>query len=409
MTATTRPTPTASRAAWARKHLFRTPRDSVITVITAAVLFVIVWRTIRFVFFTGRWEIVRVNLGLYLYGRYPTDDLWRLVVTLVVISATAGLIAGIIAKRTRIAAQAAGTPLPGTSIVGRIVELAVRLWPVVVLVALLLLLSETITPTLVTLATVAAAIAGRLVGALLPKRATFLAFVLPGVLPVVLLPFLTAAQGWDDWGGFMLTIFLAAVSMLACFPLGLVLALARRSTLPAVRVIGVGVIEFFRGVPLVVLVLMSSVALGFFLPQSILPGKVVRVIVAFTIFTAAYVAEIVRGGLQSVPRGQTEAAQALGMSPFRVTGWIVLPQALRNVIPALVGQFISLFKDTTLVFVIGFLDVLSVADAVTKQSQFDLANFAEATAFASLLFWVGSYTLSRESQRLEQRLGVGTR
>ncbi len=409
MTAATRPDTTASRSKWIKKNLFRTPRDSVITVVTGAVLFAIVWRTIRFVFFTGRWEIVRVNLGLYLYGRYPTDDLWRLVVTVLVIAATGGFIAGIIAKRTRLAAEAADTPLEDTAIGERLRDLAFRLWPVLVLVALLLLLSETITPTLVAFATVAAAIAGRLVGGVLPKRAGVLAFALPALLPFGLLPFLTAAQGWDDWGGFMLTIFLAAVSMLACFPLGLLLALARRSTLPAVRVIGVGVIEFFRGVPLVVLVLMSSVALGFFLPQSILPGKVVRVIVAFTIFTAAYVAEIVRGGLQSVPRGQTEAAQALGMSPFRVMGWIVLPQALRNVIPALVGQFISLFKDTTLVFVIGFLDVLSVADAVTKQSQFDLANFAEATAFATLLFWVGSYTLSRESQRLEKRLGVGTR
>lgn len=207
----------------------------------------------------------------------------------------------------------------------------------------------------------------------------------------------------------MLTLLIAAVSMLACFPLGLLLALGRRSNLPAVLVLSVGFIEFFRGVPLVVLVLMSSQALGFFFPQSLLPGKVVRAIVVFTIFTAAYVAEIVRGGLQSVPRGQAEAAQALGMAPWRVMGWIVLPQALRNVIPALVGQFISLFKDTTLVFVISLLDPLTVADVVTKQQDFEVSNFAESLIFAVLLFWVGSYTMSRESQRLERRLGVGTR
>jgi general L-amino acid transport system permease protein len=155
---------------------------------------------------------------------------------------------------------------------------------------------------------------------------------------------------------------------------------------------------------------MSDVALGFFFPSDVLPGTAVRVIIAFTIFTAAYVAEIVRGGLQSVPRGQTEAAQAVGLSPVRVTGFIVLPQALRNVIPALVGQFISLFKDTTLVFIIGFLDVLTVADNVTKQPGFvGQGLFAESLVFAAALFWVGAYTLSRESQRLERRLGVGVR
>lgn len=403
--------PRASTAplAWARRHLFRNARDTAITVVTGLALAFLVFRTVRFLLFSGRWEIVRVNLRLYLYGRYPDDELWRLAVTVVVIAATGGLIAGIVARRTRAAAVKAGAHVPHPALSVRLGELVQRLWPLLVLVVLVLALTRTITPTLVTVATIGAAAVGRLVGGALPTRATFLGFALPAVLPFVLLPFLTSAQGWDDWGGLMLTLLLASVSMIACFPLGLLLALGRRSGLPAVRFIGVGVIEFFRGVPLVVLVLMSDVALGFFFPQSLLPGKVTRVIIAFTIFTAAYVAEIVRGGLQSVPRGQTEAAQALGLSPFRVTGWIVLPQALRNVIPALVGQFISLFKDTTLVFVIGFLDVLSVADAVTKQSQFDLSNFAEATAFAALLFWVGSYTLSRESQRLEKRLGVGTR
>jgi general L-amino acid transport system permease protein len=248
------------------------------------------------------------------------------------------------------------------------------------------------------------------VGAAIPGRLGLALYVLPVVLPFLCLPFLTGPLGWDQWGGAMLTLLLASVSMVACFPLGVLLALGRRSTLPAVKAISIAVIEFFRGVPLVVLVLMSDVALGFFFPRDVLPGKVVRVMVAFTIFTAAYVAEIVRGGLQSVPRGQTEAAQALALSPVSITGLIVLPQALRNVIPALVGQFISLFKDTTLVFIIGMLDVLTVADNVTKQPEFrGQGLIAETLVFAALLFWVGSYTLSRESQRLERRLGVGHR
>ena len=299
---------------WAKANLFRDARDTATTAVAGVVLAWITYRALRFAAVTGRWEVVRDNLSLFLVGRYPTDDLWRVVVAVIGIAAVGGL------------------------------------------------------------------------------------------------PFLTRPLGWDSWGGLMLTLLLASVSMLACFPLGVLLALGRRSTLPAVRAVSVGVIEFFRGVPLVVLVLMSDVALGFFFPPDLLPGKVVRVMVAFTIFTAAYVAEIVRGGLQSVPRGQTEAGQAIGLSPVRVTASIVLPQALRNVIPALVGQFIALFKDTTLVFIIGFLDVLTVADNVTKQPGFrGQGLIAETLVFAAVLFWVGSYTLSRESQRLERRLGVGRR
>ncbi len=396
-------------ARWARINLFADVRDTAITIVTGAVVAVAGYRLVRFVFLTGRWEIVRVNLGLYLYGRYPRDDLWRVVLAVVLVGFVGGALAGIIARRRDTTAREVGEATDDRPLGSRLRDLAVRMWPLLALVILLLALTTTITPTLVAIGVLVAIAFGRVLGARLPRRLDIVFFVLPVVLPFVLLPFLTGPQGWDDWGGLMLTLLIAAVSMLACFPLGLLLALGRRSNLPAVRVLSVGFIEFFRGVPLVVLVLMSSQALGFFFPQSLLPGKVVRAIVVFTIFTAAYVAEIVRGGLQSVPRGQAEAAQALGMAPWRVMGWIVLPQALRNVIPALVGQFISLFKDTTLVFVISLLDPLTVADVVTKQQDFEVSNFAESLIFAALLFWVGSYTMSRESQRLERRLGVGTR
>jgi general L-amino acid transport system permease protein len=191
------------------------------------------------------------------------------------------------------------------------------------------------------------------------------------------------------------------------------LALGRRSKLPLIRAVSVGYIELFRGVPLFVLLLMSAITLGFFLPTWVdnPPGLVVRAIVVFTLFTAAYVAEIVRGGLQSLPKGQTEAAQSLGLSPVKTTFLVVLPQALRNVIPALVGQFISLFKDTTLAgAAMGLFDVLEVAGAVTAQPEFRGQGLtAETLSFVMLLFWVGCITMSRESQRLERKLGVGVR
>jgi general L-amino acid transport system permease protein len=156
---------------------------------------------------------------------------------------------------------------------------------------------------------------------------------------------------------------------------------------------------------------MGAFMLGFFLPPgSDRPGLVTSALVALVLFTAAYVAEVVRGGLQSVPREQIEAAQALGLSPLKTTRLIVLPQALRAVIPALVGQFISLFKDTSLVFIIGLTELLGVTDLITKQPEFlAQGRIVETLFFAGFVYWAGSYWMSRESQRLERRLGVGQR
>ena len=152
-------------------------------------------------------------------------------------------------------------------------------------------------------------------------------------------------------------------------------------------------------------------ALEFFIPSEVAPGSVFRAVTVFTLFTAAYLAEIVRGGLQSIPKGQIEAGKALGLSTVKITFLITLPQALRNVIPAQIGQFISLFKDTTLAgAALSIVELLKISEAITKQDDFLGQGYIyEALAFVSLLFWVGSYVMSRESQRLEKRLGVGQR
>ena len=208
------------------------------------------------------------------------------------------------------------------------------------------------------------AVVGRLLGPLLPGRSgPFLVLVaIVGFVGLVLLP-PPCRLDVDEWGGLMLNLFLAVAGITLCFPLGVLLALGRRSKLPLIRWLCVVYIELFRGVPLYVLLLLAYFVVPLFLPSDTAnPSLVVRAIVAMTMFTAAYVAEIVRGGLQSLPKGQTEAAQALGLSPIKTMVLIVLPQALRNVIPALVGQFISLFKDTTLAAAaMGLLDVLNVS------------------------------------------------
>jgi general L-amino acid transport system permease protein len=285
-----------------------------------------------------------------------------------------------------------------------------------VLVLLLLALTNTSGPWITAGIAVVAGVAGRLVGPAVGRRVTgavggaVLTLAL-AALPIVLYLYVVTAVGFAEWGGFMLNLFLAACAIILCYPLGVLLALGRRSTLPLVRIVSTLYIELVRGAPLFVLLLFANVALGFFVPEGMTPSTPTRAIIVFTLFTAAYMAEIVRGGLQSVPKGQFEAAKALGLSPPRQTFLIVLPQALRNVIPAQIGQLISLFKDTALAGVaMGLFELLRVSEAITQQDDFrGQGLIGETLAFGAVLFWTVSYTMSRESQRLEKKLGVGTR
>jgi general L-amino acid transport system permease protein len=186
------------------------------------------------------------------------------------------------------------------------------------------------------------------------------------------------------------------------------LALGRRSELPVVRWFSVGYIELVRGVPLITILFMAQLILPLFLPAGLTIDRVLRAMVAITLFSAAYLAENVRGGLQAIPKGQFEAANALGLNGLQTMFFIVMPQALRLIIPILVGQFIALFKDTALVSIVGLLDVVGIGRTVLAQPEF-LGLQREVYAFISLLYWVLSYAMSYVSQRLEVSLGVGER
>ena len=214
---------------------------------------------------------------------------------------------------------------------------------------------------------------------------------------------------WRDWGGLHLSLIATVCAIALAFPIGVLLALGRRSTLPLVRVICVGYIEFFRGAPLITFLLSAQFFLGFFLNTSNPLSLITRAIAAITLFSAAYIAEIIRGGLQAVPKGQVEAGQASGLSPAKITRLIVMPQALRAVIPAMVGQFISLFKDTSLLSIISVSDFLDVRQLVHSQEAFRGFGIAETLTFVAFGYWAFSFAMSRESQRLERRLGVGQR
>lgn len=210
------------------------------------------------------------------------------------------------------------------------------------------------------------------------------------------------------WGGLMLTLVVAVAGIAASFPLGILLALGRRSEMPVIRLLCIGFIEFWRGVPLVTVLFMSSVMLPLFLPEGVNVDKLLRALIGIALFAAAYMAEVVRGGLQAIPRGQYEAAAALGLGYWRTMGLVVLPQALRHVIPGIVNSFIALFKDTTLVLIIGLFDFLGVIQVGLTDPEW-LGFAAEAYVFAAVVYWAFCFAMSRLSIRIERRGGTAIR
>ena len=219
----------------------------------------------------------------------------------------------------------------------------------------------------------------------------------------------TSSVSWDDWAGLYLTLVASGAAIILAFPLSLLLALGRRSSLPVIRWLCVGYIEFFRGVPFIALLFVAKIFIDFFLNVDTPLSLMTRAIIVFTIFSSAYLAEVVRGGLQAVPKGQIEAGQAVGLQPPGVMRLIVLPQALRAVIPAFVGQCISLFKDSSLLAIISIVDFYRARELIHSQQEFSTTAIAETLVFVAFAYWAISYTMSKESQRLERHLGVGER
>ncbi len=214
----------------------------------------------------------------------------------------------------------------------------------------------------------------------------------------------------DLWGGLLITLVVASSGIAGAFPLGILLALGRRSKMPIVRWVSVGFIEFVRGVPLITVLFMASVMLPLFLPAGWTIDKLLRVLILVSFFSAAYLAEVIRGGLQAMPRGQFEAADALGLNYAQKMGLIILPQALKLVIPGIVNSFIGLFKDTSLVLIIGIFDLLGII----QQNQTDAKWFSPSTAmtgyvFAGMVFWIFCFGMSRYSMFVERRLEASDR
>ena len=235
---------------------------------------------------------------------------------------------------------------------------------------------------------------------------------------LIVFPFIAFALihgGWlglpiaetSEWGGFLLTFVLASVGIVAALPLGILLALGRRSDLPIVRGFSVFYIELWRGTPLITVLFMASVLLPLFFPAGVDFDKVLaRALIGITLFQSAYVAEAIRGGLQAIPKGQFEAADALGLSYWKKMLFIVLPQALKISIPGIVNTFIALFKDTSLVSIIGLLDLLNMSQTASQGLEWKGYD-TEAYLFAAFIFWIFCFGMSRYSKNLEDSLDRG--
>jgi general L-amino acid transport system permease protein len=397
MTTDTLAPPSASvgPVAWLRKNLFSSPVSSLMTVVMAAVLLALVIGIGQWAISDARWDVVTRNLRLFLIGQYRADQAWRIWLSLLILSGLTGLSAGVFGRTTRALAialsafQAMLAGLMALSPVGPLIVIGMALNAALVWVGMVARIRR-----------------------LVPRRALVigwlvsmpLTFLLLNGLPGTPLP----AVSSNLWGGLLLTVLLATVGIILSFPLGVLLALGRRSTLPAVRMLSTAYIELIRGVPLVTILFMADILLPFFLPGEIRIDRVTRAMGGITLFSAAYVAENVRGGLQAIPSGQIEAAQALGLSTARINIHVVLPQALRAVIPANVGLFISLLKDTTLVTIIGLMELLGIGRAILAQPE-SLGAHLEVYVFVGAVFFVLCYAMSQASYRLEHALGVGTR
>ena len=386
-----------------RDNLFKDAKNSILTLVFGAVILFVLYRTFSYVFITARWEVIYDGpLEFYMVGKdfrrtgISYEMLWAGVYTAVLaMGIGSGLGYDEEAPPMRPSARMAmiGGPMVG--------------------IVFILSMTRTITPTLLTIGAVGALVLGNQLGRRMPqgvrRRSAWILLAMT-VLAFGLITDFTPSN-IDEFGGLLLTIVVAFAGISLSFPIGVVMALARRSTFPLIRPLAVGYIELVRGVPLISLLFMGQFALGFlFPPGSDLPGPIPRAIIMITLFSGAYVAEVVRGGLQSVPAGQIEAGKALGLSPLTITRQIVLPQALRNSIPALIGQFISLLKDVSLLVIIGLQEMLGIVDVVLARPEFTNQGYTpEAYAFVGTIYWTLCFSMSRAAQRLETRLGVGTR
>ncbi|WP_017380722.1 amino acid ABC transporter permease [Paenisporosarcina sp. TG-14] len=375
---------------WLKENLFSNWVNVILTIVFASITYLVLKNSIDWIFFKANWHVISANFRLLVVGQYPVTELWRVWIILTLISILMGLSWGI---------------WKGT--IGHLSTIVTGLY--IILASLPFVMIET---RIWLLINIIAIVATCLIGkkGLKLKKFILVAWFLMFPVSIFLLSGFGIFNhvGTNLWGGFLLTLLIAIVAIVFSFPLGVLLALGRRSKLPIIRWFSIAYIELIRGVPLITILFVAQLMLPLFLGEGINIDNVVRAMVGFTLFTAAYLAENIRGGLQSIPRGQFEAAEALGLNAtFKMT-FIILPQALRAVIPAIVGLFIGIFKDTSLVAIVGLTDILGIGKNIISNPEF-LGTQMEVFIFIAIVFLIFCNMMSYASRRLEGALGVGKR
>lgn len=383
---------------WLRKNLFSTWYNVIITVVLLYIIFQTVTSFVAWMITAPGWPAAFTNIKLLLTWTYPVEQLWRPQMATALVLLLLGLSSGLWGGIVRMVAV-------GAAVVSVGLGLAAFTFPD--------LPGQTSLPGWLFLFICAGLLIGGDQAARLAGKALLWPLIVAWLLsyPAVIL-ILRGGLGLPVvetklWGGLMLTLILAISGIVLSFPLGVLLALGRRSSLPVIRTFCVLYIELIRGVPLVTVLFMGALLLPLFLPGGESIDALVRAIVAVTLFSAAYLAENVRGGLQAIPKGQVEAARALGLNVVQTTLLITLPQALRAVVPVLVGQFISLFKDTSLVVIIGLVDLLGAAQNIVGQPQWlgtPGGVWRETFLVIAAIYWLFSFTMSRISKRIEDQI-----
>lgn len=400
------PTPASGARAWLRDNLFSSTANSIASVITFVLL---VWfgvNLLSWIFLNATWQQIWNNLKLFAVYRYPVELLWRPLSIIGMVMFLLGMSSG--DATTRVTHITRGIFWSFSGFIFLLTAIALVNWESVRLGWLLVSLACLAGYTLGRERPIVARALPWLWGASLPLGFILL-YGVPGDAESLL-----RVVSTREWGGFMLTLILAVVGITVSFPLGIALALGRRSKLPAIKYFCISFIEIVRGAPLISWLFIASLLVPLLFnvsPDRI--GPLLRALVAVTLFSSAYMAENVRGGLQAVPRGQREAAQALGLSGWQTLKLIVLPQALKAVIPAIVGQSIGLFKDTSLVFIVGLFDFFNVANTVVANQPESLLVTGgirlELSLFVAVIYFFFAYRMSIASRQLEQVLGAGER